>query len=575
MNLSNLRIAVRLALLGGFFVVALLVVTFSGLNALRATNARSHAAMDQSAILTDAIDTARSAQVEFKIQIQEWKNILIRGHDPAQLEKYTAAFKKGATTTHAELVKVDTMLGKLSMKTPLIGEAEKALDELQKNYLAALEKYDSANAESYKIVDGLVKGMDREPTKKVDAIVDYIQQQSSKVQAAAEKENAENERATMITLLATLVITAAVGAFVMVWLIRSITRPLNEAVGIAETVARGDLTEEITVEGNDEISTLMTALKNMHDSLATIVGKVRSGTDAIAHASSEIAVGNNDLSSRTEEQASSLEETASSMEELTSTVRQNGENANTASKLATTASNVAVRGGETVSQVVHTMGSINESSNKIVDIIGVIDGIAFQTNILALNAAVEAARAGEQGRGFAVVASEVRNLAQRSAAAAKEIKALINDSVERVEAGTKLVGQAGTTMDEVVESVKRVASIISEIAVASGEQNVGIEQINQSITQMDSVTQQNAALVEEAAAAAESLQNQAASLSEAVSVFKIDERYMVAAPAVRKTPLRVAPVRAKLAPARPAAASASASDSAKAPAGGDGDWETF
>jgi methyl-accepting chemotaxis protein len=572
MNLSNLKIAVRLGLLGAFFVVALLVVTFSGWNALRTTNARSSAALNQSAILTDAIDTARGAQVEFKIQVQEWKNILIRGNDPAQLEKYTAAFKKSAAATRAELAKADALLGKLSMKTALVGEADKALEELQKNYLTALEKYDSANVESAKVVDGLVKGMDREPTKKVDAIVNYIQDQSTKVMVAAEKENEEKQRITVMTLFGTLLVTAVVGAFVMIWLIRSITRPLNEAVDIAETVARGDLTGDITVEGSDEISTLLSSLKNMHDSLASIVGKVRSGTDAIAHASTEISVGNNDLSSRTEEQASSLEETASSMEELTSTVKQNGENANTASKLASTASDVAVRGGEAVSQVIHTMGSINDSSKKIVDIIGVIDGIAFQTNILALNAAVEAARAGEQGRGFAVVASEVRNLAQRSAAAAKEIKALIGDSVERVEAGTKLVGQAGTTMDEVVESVKRVTSIISEIAVASGEQNVGIDQINDAISQMDTVTQQNAALVEEAAAAAEALQQQAASLAEAVSVFKIDARHMTAAPAVRRTPLKAPSVRARAAPAKlPTARPAPA----KTASSGDGDWETF
>jgi methyl-accepting chemotaxis protein len=571
MNLSNLKIAVRLALLGAFFVAALLVVAFSGWNALRTTNAHSGAAMAQSAILTDAIDTARSAQVEFKIQVQEWKNILLRGNDPAQLEKYTAAFKKAGVTTRADLAKVDALLGKLSLKTPLVGEADKAIDELQKNYLSALEKYDSAKPESASVVDGLVKGMDREPTKKVDAIVAYMQEQSTKVMAAAAKESEENQRVTVLMLLGTLLVTAAVGAVVMVWLIRSITRPLNEAVDIAETVARGDLTGNISVEGNDEISTLLTSLKNMHDSLASIVGKVRSGTDAIAHASAEIAVGNSDLSSRTEEQASSLEETASSMEELTSTVKQNSENATTASKLASTASDVAVRGGEAVSQVIHTMGSINDSSKKIVDIIGVIDGIAFQTNILALNAAVEAARAGEQGRGFAVVASEVRNLAQRSAAAAKEIKALISDSVERVEAGTKLVGQAGTTMDEVVDSVKRVTSIISEIAVASGQQNDGIDQINDAISQMDSVTQQNAALVEEAAAAAEAMQQQAASLSEAVSVFKIDARHMTAAPAVRRTTLKAAPVRtrapaAKLPAAKPAAAAAT---------GGDDGWETF
>jgi methyl-accepting chemotaxis protein-1 (serine sensor receptor) len=355
------------------------------------------------------------------------------------------------------------------------------------------------------------------------------------------------------------------------WIIRSITTPLNEAVNIAQTVAGGDLSGHIEVKGKDEISTLMQSLRDMHDSLGAIVGKVRAGTDAIADSSSEIARGNLDLSSRTEQQASSLEETASSMEELTSTVRQNSENANTASKLASDASTVAVRGGEAVAQVIHTMGSINESSRKIVDIIGVIDGIAFQTNILALNAAVEAARAGEQGRGFAVVASEVRNLAQRSAAAAKEIKELIGHSVERVEAGSKLVGQAGTTMDEVVASVQRVTSIISEIAVASGQQNVGIDQINDAISQMDTVTQQNAALVEEAAAAAESMQQQSESLRDAVSVFKIHESMVVKAPKAVKLAPRTTAVRTQ----KPAAARIARPAPAKEKAAAESDWETF
>jgi methyl-accepting chemotaxis protein len=260
----------------------------------------------------------------------------------------------------------------------------------------------------------------------------------------------------------------------------------------------------------------------MNDSLGRIVGEVRSGTDTIATASSQIAAGNLDLSSRTEQQASSLEETASSMEALTSTVKQNADNARQANQLAGSASEIALKGGVVVAQVVATMDSINASSKKIVDIIGVIDGIAFQTNILALNAAVEAARAGEQGRGFAVVASEVRNLAQRSAAAAKEIKGLIGDSVEKVDAGAKLVDQAGTTMGEIVESVKRVTDIMGEITAASQEQTSGIEQINQAISQMDQVTQQNASLVEEAAAAAESLQDQAGNLARVVSVFKLD-----------------------------------------------------
>jgi methyl-accepting chemotaxis protein len=316
------------------------------------------------------------------------------------------------------------------------------------------------------------------------------------------------------------------GVGIGVWLVRSIVGPLNYAIGIAESVAAGDLTKQVDVETTNETGKLLQALKEMNDSLVRIVGKVRFGTDTIATASSQIATGNLDLSSRTEEQASSLEETASSMEELTGTVKQNADNARQANQLAQSASEVAVRGGTVVSQVVDTMGSINESAKKIVDIIGVIDGIAFQTNILALNAAVEAARAGEQGRGFAVVAAEVRNLAQRSASAAKEIKTLIDDSVEKVDTGSKLVDQAGSTMDEIVESVKRVTDIMSEITSASQEQTSGIEQINQAVTQMDNVTQQNAALVEEAAAAAGSLQEQAANLAEVVSVFKLSGAQM-------------------------------------------------
>jgi len=329
-------------------------------------------------------------------------------------------------------------------------------------------------------------------------------------------------RASRTTLLALGALALGLGG-VCAWRLASgITRPLGEAVKMAQTVAGGDLTSRIETRSNDETGQLLEALKEMNDSLVKIVGEVRTGTDTIATASGQIATGNQDLSSRTEEQASSLEQTAASMEELTSTVKQNADNARQANQLAVSASEVAIKGGSVVSQVVDTMGSINASSRKIVDIIGVIDGIAFQTNILALNAAVEAARAGEQGRGFAVVASEVRSLAQRSAAAAKEIKTLIGDSVEKVEEGSRQVAEAGRTMEEIVDSVKRVTDIMGEITAASQEQTSGIEQINQAITQMDQVTQQNAALVEEATAAAASLQDQASQLSHAVSVFKLD-----------------------------------------------------
>ncbi|QJQ00078.1 methyl-accepting chemotaxis protein [Herbaspirillum rubrisubalbicans Os34] len=368
----------------------------------------------------------------------------------------------------------------------------------------------------------LLGSLRQEQDRYIARLKSYIAVGSQMIERSGQQAADQYHQKTLI-MLAIAMLAVAVGGSFAWWATRSVTRPVRHAVEVAQQVADGNLCHQIQAGARDEIGQLLEALRQMNGSLTRIVFDVRSGAETIAAASSEIAGGNLDLSSRTEQQAGSLEETAAAMEELTSTVRQNADNAQQADRLAAEASAVAARSGEVVQQVVSTMHGISAASRRIVDIIGVIDGIAFQTNILALNAAVEAARAGEQGRGFAVVASEVRSLAQRSATAAKEIKALIGDSVAQVDIGGRLVEQAGSTMQEVVGSVGRVSHIVGEISMATQQQRTGIEQVNQAITHMDETTQQNAALVEQAAAAAQSLQDQSQRLRELVGVFRLQQ----------------------------------------------------
>ena len=399
---------------------------------------------------------------------------------------------------------------------------------------------------------------------------------------------AQRVRSGVLSAITALVVFG-VGALLAGWLVRSITKPLQHAVDTANAIAAGDLTRELQSTRKDELGQMLRALNDMSARLRGVVGEVRQGVDSVSSASIQIANGNHDLSARTEQTAANLEETASSLEELTATVTQSADTARQANQLAGTAAQAAARGGEVVGQVVTSMQQITESSRKISDIIGVIDGIAFQTNILALNAAVEAARAGEQGRGFAVVASEVRNLAGRSAEAAKEIKTLIGKSVENVESGSEQVAQAGKTMDEIVSSVRRVSDLIGEITASSSEQRDGIAQVNQAVANLDQMTQQNAALVEESTAAAASMRDQAQRLAEVVAVFNVGATSRAApmppAPAPRPAPaaqrVASAPARAAVA-ARPSAApAAKLPSSAKAPAtapaakGNDDEWESF
>jgi methyl-accepting chemotaxis protein len=512
--LSRFHIGTRLAM--AFATILILSVMATALSVIKSrANAEATSEMMQAPLAKERL----AADLRALIDAAVWRTAMIaRSTDDNLGLTFSDAQEDGTKRAAAVMKQIEPLL-----RTDAEKGAFKALIGLDTAYQAAtMAVMDARKMGDSEGGEKLYK--DRfEPaaTAYRARVTDLVAMQRKAIDGSAQEIAASNERDTMVTMAVTalLLLFGAAASYVIA---RSITVPLRSAVAVASTVAGGDLSTSFGKYGRDEVGDLMRALQAMNAALANVIAEVQNGTRAIASASSEIASGNLDLSSRTEQQASSLEETASSMEELTSTVRQNADNSTQANQLAQAASDVAARGGSIVGQVVDTMGSIDASSRKIVDIIGVIDGIAFQTNILALNAAVEAARAGEQGRGFAVVAAEVRNLAQRSAGAAKEIKGLIGDSVDQVNVGTKLVQQAGATMSEVVQSVARVTHIIGEITSASREQSVGIDQVNEAIAQMDQVTQQNAALVEEAAAAAASMQEQSGRLAEVAARFRLD-----------------------------------------------------
>ena len=571
MRLLNMKVGARLAL--GFGVVLALMFGLAAVTLVKLAAIGSN---------TEVILTEEWVKADAAHQL----NTLVRGNAARTLELFVAADPAQRARIKASIAQnrqeVTALLEGLQAKVrrPEGKALLEKIVETRTRYVASFTRVaaelDAGRLyEAQQVVNGETLPALEELRTHVGALL------------ALQKQLVDERGATIeaqIQLTRLLIVACTLGALVFgvlcaLWLTRTITRPLAAAVAVAEKVADGDLTSRIEPRGRDELAALMTALQRMNEGLQKIIGTVRDGTGAIASASQEIATGNADLSSRTEQQASSLEETASSMEELTSTVKQNADNARQANQLAASASAVAVKGGEVVGQVVGTMTSINESSKKIVDIIAVIDGIAFQTNILALNAAVEAARAGEQGRGFAVVASEVRSLAQRSAAAAKEIKQLITDSVGKVADGTRLVDEAGRTMGDIVASVQRVTDIMAEISAASQEQSSGIEQVNQAVTQMDEATQQNAALVEQAAAAAESLQEQAARLTEAIGIFRISHLAVANEDAPARPPRPASDGKVAALPVRPVVRerkpAAPASGRRSAAAGTDDVWEEF
>jgi methyl-accepting chemotaxis protein len=603
MNLSNMKVGMRLALGFALVLVLMVILTVVGVVRMAQIQNRLDHVVTVNNVVTRLVVDMRNNVSE---RVTSLRTLTLMT-DPADMEPELNRFKE-------QTAKYDAFQQKLAAKFAVEASTEEKgllaqIKDAEGVAMPAIAKasalYLANNAmDATRVMVKEIRPAQKKWLEALDQLAALEDKLNSQTQLDAEAQFA-SARNFMLVLLALAVAMGVAAATV-------ITRGLLKQLGaepsytskIATSIAEGDLSIAIDTKSSDRGS-LLAEMKQMRNSLVDIVSQVRRGTQTITTASREIAAGNVDLSSRTELQASSLEKTASAMEELTSTVKQNADNAREANHLAATASDVARKGGEVVSQVVGTMGEINSSASKIADIIGVIDGIAFQTNILALNAAVEAARAGEQGRGFAVVASEVRNLAQRSAAAAKEIKTLIGDSVEKIGRGSKLVGQAGVTMEEVVDSVKRVTDIMSEIANASAEQSAGIEQVNLSIIEMDGMTQQNAALVEEAAAAFQSLQDQASELQRVVSIFKLVDgeeasaaeaaapvatttavatRAVVARPARRpaaspqlKKPAAARKAGAAKADAAPVPEAGSASSTSKkvAAAAASDDWEEF
>ena len=554
MSFARLSVRARLAALLVFANVFLVAAVGYAWYAISRLNAQLENVIAVGNKVEIANDLARRAQIDFKTQVQEWKNMLLRGGDAQLYEKHSKGFAEQSENVRKNLKALAQSADSLGLVGGMIDTALAEHETLERKYTDALRVFHGSEVGSAHEVDKIVRGIDRVAADHIDDIAKAVQERGDNLDAKAVNAAAAEKRVLVIGLAVVALFTVIVSAVAGALVIAGISRRLQKATEAARIVASGDLTAAIEVGRDDELGRLLGSLQDMNRSLSAIVSRVRDTAEKVSAASTQIAAGNSDLSSRTEEQASNLEETAASIEEMTATVNLTAQNAAQANQVASAAAKVALRGGDAVGEVVKTMDAIQASSRKIAEITGVIDSIAFQTNILALNAAVEAARAGDHGRGFAVVAGEVRALAQRSADAAREIKSLIGESVERVDSGAKIAGDAGQTMSEIVTNVNHVSKLIADIASATGEQSAGIAQANTAVSELDKVTQQNAALVEQSTAASEQLRELAYAMAEAVKVFRVTETAALpaAAPtariAQRADPRLAAPAAPKLAP---------------------------